>query len=37
MMKVVRTNSENQDFIDLLVDLDVFLKITDEDEHDFYN
>ena len=36
-MKVVRTNSEDPDFINLLVDLDAFLKITDEDEHDFYN
>jgi GNAT superfamily N-acetyltransferase len=36
-MKIVRTNSENQDFINLLVDLDAFLKITDQDEHDFYN
>lgn len=36
-MNIIRTNSENKDFIDLLVDLDAFLKITDEDEHDFYN
>jgi GNAT superfamily N-acetyltransferase len=36
-MKIVRTNSENQDFINLLKDLDAYLKITDEDEHDFYN
>jgi GNAT superfamily N-acetyltransferase len=36
-MKIVRTNSENQDFINLLKDLDAYLKITDQDEHDFYN
>ena len=36
-MKIVRTNSENQDFINLLKDLDAYLKITDEDEYDFYN
>ena len=37
MIKLVRTNSENKYFINLLVDLDAFLKITDQDEHDFYN
>lgn len=36
-MKIVRTNSENQDFINLLVDLDAYLKVTDQEEHDFYN
>jgi GNAT superfamily N-acetyltransferase len=36
-MKTVRTNSKNKDFIKLLVDLDAYLKITDQDEHDFYN
>tara|TARA_B110000091_G_scaffold208961_1_gene249404 strand:- start:3943 stop:4407 length:465 start_codon:yes stop_codon:yes gene_type:complete len=36
-MKIQRTNSENKDFISLIKDLDAYLKITDEDEHDFYN
>ncbi len=36
-MKIRRTNSENTDFIHLVKDLDAYLKITDEDEHDFYN
>ncbi|MHB0755725.1 GNAT family N-acetyltransferase [Polaribacter sp. M15] len=36
-MKIVRTNSENQDFINLVKKLDAYLKITDGDEHDFYN
>lgn len=36
-MKIVRTNSENQDFIYLVKQLDAYLKITDGDEHDFYN
>ena len=37
MITLVRTNSENQDFINLVKDLDAYLKITDGDEHDFYN
>lgn len=37
MIKVLRTSSKNKDFINLLVDLDAYLKITDEEEHDFYN
>lgn len=36
-MKIIRTNSENQDFINLVQKLDAYLKITDGDEHDFYN
>lgn len=36
-MKTVRTNSENPDFINLVKQLDNYLKITDGDEHDFYN
>ncbi|QTD36441.1 GNAT family N-acetyltransferase [Polaribacter batillariae] len=36
-MKIIRTNSENQDFKNLVKELDAYLKITDEDEHDFYN
>ncbi|WP_296312509.1 GNAT family N-acetyltransferase [Winogradskyella sp. UBA3174] len=37
MLKLVRTNSKNKDFIFLVKDLDAFLKIADGDEHDFYN
>ena len=36
-MKIQRTNSENIDFIHLVKALDAYLKITDEEEHDFYN
>jgi putative acetyltransferase len=36
-IKIIRTNSENKDFIELTRELDAYLKITDEDEHDFYN
>jgi GNAT superfamily N-acetyltransferase len=36
-MKIIRTNSENTGFIKLVEALDAYLKITDEDEHDFYN
>ena len=36
-IKIIRTNLENKDFIKLTKELDAYLKITDEDEHDFYN
>lgn len=36
-MNIVKTNSSNKDFINLVCDLDAYLKITDGDEHDFYN
>lgn len=36
-MIIKRTTSENPDFIKLVIDLDAYLKITDEEEHDFYN
>jgi GNAT superfamily N-acetyltransferase len=36
-IQIKRTNSENSDFINLVKELDAFLKITDRDEHDFYN
>lgn len=36
-MKLIRTNSENLDFINLVKKLDAYLKITDGDEHAFYN
>jgi len=37
MMTITRTNSSNIDFINLVKKLDDYLKITDGDEHDFYN
>ena len=37
MLKIIKTNSENQDFINLVKLLDADLKITDGDDHDFYN
>jgi GNAT superfamily N-acetyltransferase len=36
-IEIIRTNSENIDFINLVKQLDAYLKITDEEEHDFYN
>lgn len=37
MLKVVRTNSENTDFIQLVENLNSYLKIIDGYEHAFYN
>ena len=37
MIKLVRTNSENKDFVSLVDDLNDYLKIVDGDEHAFYN
>lgn len=37
MIKIVRTDSKNRDFNKLVKELDAYLKITDGDEHDFYN
>jgi putative acetyltransferase len=37
MIQLVRTNSEDSDFVSLVKDLDAFLRITDGDEHEFYN
>ncbi len=37
MIKFLRTNSKNADFIELIRQLDAYLAITDGDEHDFYN
>lgn len=37
MITLVRTNSENPDFKALVKSLDSYLKVTDGDEHDFYN
>ena len=37
MLKIIKTNTENQDFKDLVVLLDADLAISDGDEHDFYD
>ena len=37
MLKLIRTNHENEDFLYLVKQLDAYLQITDGDEHDFYN
>ena len=37
MIKLVRTNSENLDFVSLVQSLNDYLKIIDGDEHAFYN
>ena len=36
-IKTIRTNSKNKDFLNLVKELDAYLKVTDEEEHDFYN
>ena len=36
-IRTIRTNSKNKDFMNLVKELDAYLKITDEDEHEFYN
>jgi GNAT superfamily N-acetyltransferase len=35
--EIKRTNSENKDFIKLVKKLDAYLKVTDREDHDFYN
>ncbi|WP_411768129.1 GNAT family N-acetyltransferase [Winogradskyella sp. A3E31] len=37
MLKIIKSNSKNEDFIALVKELDSYLKITDGDEHEFYN
>lgn len=37
MIKIVRTNAENEDFINLAKKLDADLAVTDGDEHAFYD
>ena len=37
MIRLKRTDSSNKDFVDLVKQLDAYLRITDGDEHDFYN
>ncbi|MEP3836347.1 MAG: GNAT family N-acetyltransferase [Algibacter sp.] len=36
-MHLVKTNSGNNDFIDLVTQLDAYLKIIDGEDHEFYN
>lgn len=37
MLRLIRTDSRDADFKTLVSELDDYLKITDGDEHDFYN
>jgi len=37
MIQLIKTNSEHPDFINLVKQLDAYLKVTDGNEHDFYN
>ena len=37
MIKLARTNSKNEDFINLVQSLNDYLKIVDGEEHSFYN
>lgn len=37
MISIIRTDSKNADFIELVRQLDAYLKITDGDENDFYH
>ncbi len=37
MISLIRTDSKNKDFIELVKQLDAFLAITDGDDHQFYN
>tara|TARA_R110000787_G_scaffold199216_2_gene310256 strand:+ start:1216 stop:1665 length:450 start_codon:yes stop_codon:yes gene_type:complete len=37
MTRIVKTDNTNQDFKNLVKELDAYLKVTDGDEHDFYN
>ena len=37
MINIIRTNSKNTDFRALIFELDAYLKITDGDDHEFYN
>ena len=37
MSQIIRTDSSNQDFVQLVLRLDQYLAIVDGDEHDFYD
>lgn len=36
-MKIIRTDAKNPDFIRLIYELDAYLKVTDGEDHEFYN
>ena len=36
-MKIIRTDAKNSDFIRLISELDAYLKVTDGEDHEFYN
>ena len=37
MKKIIITNNKNLDFNKLIVELDAYLKVTDGEDHEFYN
>jgi len=37
MNKIIRTDAKNSDFLRLISELDAYLRITDGDDHEFYN
>ncbi|GAA0873554.1 hypothetical protein GCM10009117_27010 [Gangjinia marincola] len=37
MIRLIKTTSDHPDFIGLVSQLDAYLKVTDGDEHEFYN
>ncbi len=37
MIKIVKTNSDNEDFRNLVKELDSYLAVTDGEEHEFYD
>ena len=36
-MKIIRTDAKNPDFTRLISELDAYLKVTDGEDHEFYN
>jgi len=37
MKKIIRTDNKNVDFNNLIIELDAYLKVTDGEDHEFYN
>ena len=37
MKRIIRTDNNNLDFQALITELDAYLKITDGEDHEFYN
>ena len=37
MKKIIRTDNKNVDFNKLIIELDAYLKVTDGEDHEFYN